>query len=402
LLQNIWFGLVPVSERGWLVERRMGALEEELVVSTGLNHQVSTKQLLQGALEDEVKVLGNGGGKKKTMIGEYETKRVRWQGVEYKHTKSPHDEEEEEEEEGEGEDMLQQEELGKRTDTVAKNLPPGSKMQQQAANLLLTRSLSKNNSFFMGQISPRIISPRETAAQDISELREKAKFLEAALKAKSMEIEGLKLSAREKETDLLDKIECLELANEQLLQGGSDEEGTDQQLQMELTRLQKQNALLAQRERELQFQLSTKDMLQKEVNHLQELNQQLMDDRLQSSSNTDPNSLEEPVGKLAERIAFLETELAEAVEVNNMYKSQLQSVFSKQENVQVAALQNFGNVDDIIAELLDLRQRTKMQETELQDLRDRFFLMSIHLAETEASREELLMKVNRLHKLLRH
>jgi hypothetical protein len=91
--------LVPVSERGWLVERRMGALEEELVVSTGLNHQVSTKQLLQGALEDEVKVLGNGGGKKKTMIGEYETKRVRWQGVEYKHTKSPHDEEEEEEEE---------------------------------------------------------------------------------------------------------------------------------------------------------------------------------------------------------------------------------------------------------------------------------------------------------------
>jgi hypothetical protein len=28
--------------------------------------------------------------------------------------------------------------------------------------------------------------------------------------------------------------------------------------------------------------------------------------------------------------------------------------------------------------------------------------MSIHLAETEASREELLMKVNRLHKLLRH
>ncbi len=56
-----------MSERGWLVERRMGALEEELVVSTGLNHQVSRKQLLQGTLEDEVKVLGNGGGKRPSV-----------------------------------------------------------------------------------------------------------------------------------------------------------------------------------------------------------------------------------------------------------------------------------------------------------------------------------------------
>jgi chromosome segregation ATPase len=363
----------------------MGALEEEPV--TGLNHQVSRKL---GALEDQVQGLEKGGGGKAIDGYEFgkpvlEIKRVRWQNVEYKHASS---------DEG---DIPQ--ELGKRADMPDSELEyetasklPGSQMQAKGnVNPLLTRALSKGNSF-MGQISPRS-SPRD--AQEIVDLVEKAKFLEAALKAKSMEIESLKQTCHEKETDLLDKIECLELANEQLLQGGSDA-GTEQ-LQMELTRLQKQNALLAQRERELQFQLSTKDMLQQEVSHLQELNQQLMDDRLQTTVDPD-----EPVGKLAEKIAFLETELAEAIEVNNMYKSQLQFAFSKQENVQAAALQNFGNVDDIIHELLQLRQQTKTQETELQDLRDRFFLMSIHLAETEASREELHMKVKRLQNLLRH
>jgi len=269
-----------------------------------------------------------------------------------------------------------------------------------------------------GQIisDPRsIFGPQEAAdGQEISIdeiLREKVEFLEAALKAKVMEMESLKRASREKETDLLDKIECLELANEQLLQGGADAGGIEQ-LQMELMRLQNQNSMLARREHELQLQLSTTDMLQNEMKHLQELNEQLIDDRVQAqkinnlrsaaSVLPDPAELPEPAGNslLEERIDFLETELAEATEVNNMYKAQLQFSFSKEENVQATALRSFGeNVTDIITELLDLRKRTKTQEAELQDLRNRFILMSIQLAETEASREELLMKIKKLQNL---
>jgi hypothetical protein len=270
-----------------------------------------------------------------------------------------------------------------------------------------------------GQIisDPRsIFGPHEEAAdgQEISIdeiLREKVEFLEAALKAKVMEMESLKRASREKETDLLDKIECLELANEQLLQGGADAGGTDQ-LQMELMRLQNQNSMLAQRGHELQLQISTTDMLQNEVKHLQELNEQLIDERVQAqkinnlrstaSVLPDPAELPEPAENslLEERIDFLETELAEAMEVNNMYKAQLQFSFSKEENVQATALRSFGeNVTDIITELLDLRKRTKTQEAELQDLQNRFILMSIQLAETQASREELLMKIKKLQNL---
>ena len=255
----------------------------------------------------------------------------------------------------------------------------------------LTRSHSRSNSL-VGPMSPRSASKE---AQEIGDLREKVKFLEAALKAKSLDVEAWKRSSHEKETNLLYQIECLELANEQLLQGGVDN-GLEQ-LQLELTRLQKQNAMLAQRERELQFQLSTMDMLQKEVQHLQEVNEQLVDT---ASRNGEGNG-EEGGGKLLEKVTYLEAELSEALEVNNMYKLQLHTAFAEQENVQAAALRNFGDVDQVICELLTLRKQTKAQEDELQDIRDRFFLMSIHLAETEASREELLMKVKRLQNLVR-
>jgi hypothetical protein len=150
-------------------------------------------------------------------------------------------------------------------------------------------------------------------------------------------------------------------------------------------------------------------MLQNEVKHLQELNEQLIDDRVQAQKINNLRSAAsvlpdpaEPAGNslLEERIDFLETELAEAMEVNNMYKEQLQFSFSKEENVQATALRSFGeNVTDIITELLDLRKRTKTQEAELQDLRNRFILMSIQLAETQASREELLMKIKKLQNL---
>jgi hypothetical protein len=246
-------------------------------------------------------------------------------------------------------------------------------------------------------VSSKLLLPRSLGSAtderkmpelEMDDIRKKNKLLEAAMTAQAMDMEAMKQEFQERENDLLDKIECLELANEQLLAGGENS-GMMEQLQMELTRLQKQNTLLAQRERELQFQLSTKDMLQKEVHHLQELNEQLLHTRLvPEEAETEAES-----SKMLERIVTLETELAEAMEVNNLYRSQLQTA------VKTTTTTTAGNdhLVDAQEELLQqLKLQVKEQASELQEIRDRFYLMSIRLAETEAQHEETLMKMKRL------
>lgn len=83
----------------------------------------------------------------------------------------------------------------------------------------------------MGPMSPRF---EIRAAKEINELQEKVKLMEEELRRKSAVIETLSFNHKERESELLKQIECLELANEQLLQGGND---SSIQLQMELTRL---------------------------------------------------------------------------------------------------------------------------------------------------------------------
>jgi hypothetical protein len=234
---------------------------------------------------------------------------------------------------------------------------------------------------FVSPMSPR--SPSIT-----SDLLEKNRSLEAALKKSQAENEFLKREHEEEKSNLLEALERLELANEQLLAGG--ENCGMEQLQMELTRLQKHNTVLSQREQELQFQLSTKDMLQKEVQHLQELNEQLLETRLPAETESESGN------KMLERIETLETELAEALEVNNLYKSQLHTAFAESKNVQ-APIE--GSSEE---EIVKLREQVKSLEAELQDLRDRYFVISIRMAEREAQHEEAMMKVRRLQSPIKH
>ncbi|CAM6037672.1 unnamed protein product [Sphagnum compactum] len=220
-------------------------------------------------------------------------------------------------------------------------------------------------------------------------LQEKVRFLEGELKIKCSELDSMKQMFQEREHEFLKKIECLQLANQQLLDGGGADSSV--QLQMELSRLQRQNSTLSMRERELQFQISTQEML----------NEQLKETRKPNAgdSSTEATMEEAAKSQLEARMSALEQELAEALEVNNMYKIQLHNAFAKQKNVHAAALHNAGNVEDVVKELLQLRQWTKAQENELQDLQDRFFLISVRLAESVAQREELLMKVKRIQHL---
>lgn len=215
------------------------------------------------------------------------------------------------------------------------------------------------------------------AAKEIQDLQEKVKVMEEDLRRKAAVIETQSFNHKEREAELLYKIECLELANEQLLQGGDD---SSIQLQMELTRLQRQNSVLQLRERELQFQINTQEMIKT----------QMLDKR---PTHTEPLN---PVKQLESKVAILESKLAEAVEVSNMYKIQLHEAFTRQKSMQSASLLNLGDGEDVLKELQKLRKQTKEQETELLDLQDRFFITTVHLAESAAQKEELLSKLKRL------
>lgn len=224
----------------------------------------------------------------------------------------------------------------------------------------------------MGPMSPRF---ELRAAKEIQNLQEKVKNLEEMLRRKCAALETQSINHVEKENELLNKVKCLELANEQLLQGGND---SSIQLQMELTRLQRQNSMLQLRERELQFQF-TQEMMKT----------QILDTR---PTKPEPINL---VEDLESKVAVLESKLAEAVEVRNMYKLQLHEAFTRQNSVQSAALLNLDG-DDVLKELQKLRKQTKDLEAELLDLQDRFFITTVRVAEAAAQKEELLSKLKRL------
>ncbi|KAJ7557258.1 hypothetical protein O6H91_05G119200 [Diphasiastrum complanatum] len=230
-------------------------------------------------------------------------------------------------------------------------------------------------------------SSQSLANFELTHLRENVKLLEDKIRLKALELDTLKREFSEKEMVLCEKIDYLEMANEQLAEG-QDDSGLEQ-LQNELTRLQNHNALLLRREQELLLKLSTQELLQSEMQRLQEDNEQL-DCKLSKLLETMDS------GNPLERIVQLETELADALEANNMYKTQLQSAFAQQHNVHAAALQNLGNVDQVIADLMAFKKQTVALEEDLKEMRDRYFSMSLKYAEVEAEREELVFTVRTL------
>lgn len=217
-------------------------------------------------------------------------------------------------------------------------------------------------------------------SKEVVELRKKLRFVEGELETITKEFEV-------KERDLDAKIEYLENVNQQLTQ--AQKEFSTDKLQVELTKLQKQNSSLSDQEHELLSKLDSQDLLQKEIEKLQEVNKQL---------HTQLSRFRETVksGDILDRVLSLETELAEALESNAMYKSQLRSFLCQDQNVHVAALQNFGSVDQVVNDLLRYKQTASSLEAELKDMRERYLQMSLQFAEVEAQREQLVMTVKNL------
>lgn len=242
-------------------------------------------------------------------------------------------------------------------------------------------ALSKAEQKYLGMPISKVeqTSPSRDS-KEVAELREKLRFIEGELETVTKEFEV-------KERDLDAKIEYLENVNRQLTQ--AQKEFSADKLQGEVTRLQKQNPSLSDRERELLSKLGSQDSIQKEIEKLREINKEL---HTQLSIYREA----EKSGDILDRVFALETELAEALESNTMYKSQLRSFLCQDQNVHVAALQNFGTVDQIVNDLLQYKQTVSSLQSELKDMQERYFQMSLQFADVEAQREELVMTVKNL------
>ncbi|KAL8090334.1 hypothetical protein AgCh_039706 [Apium graveolens] len=89
---------------------------------------------------------------------------------------------------------------------------------------------------------------------------------------------------------------------------------------------------------------------------------------------------------LTSRIQFLEIELAEALEANDMYKDQLKRMLSDSSGI---------NADSKTVDK-ESDQRMLLLETELKELRELYLHKSLKCAEVEAQREQLVMKLKTL------
>ncbi|KAH7291680.1 hypothetical protein KP509_29G028700 [Ceratopteris richardii] len=158
------------------------------------------------------------------------------------------------------------------------------------------------------------------------------------------------------------------------------------QLIKEIHNLQDENASLYQEKVDL---MSAQEALQKETDSLKE-EKEALELALSSFSSACGGEI------LSQRISALEMELTEVLEANNMYKKELQSAFAKQHNVQMAALEKLGSVDQVIQDLADLKRKNMLLEEELRDMQQRYFNMSLQFAEVEAEREELVMTIRNL------
>ncbi|KAK9168524.1 hypothetical protein Syun_000664 [Stephania yunnanensis] len=94
---------------------------------------------------------------------------------------------------------------------------------------------------------------------------------------------------------------------------------------------------------------------------------------------------------LVTKLLSLETELAEALEANNMYKAQLKELLTDRTNGH-AHTSKKSSESEVLSNG-QYRVKISSLETELKDIRERYFNMSLKYAEVEAQREELVMKM---------
>ncbi|KAI5578398.1 hypothetical protein BDE02_08G025900 [Populus trichocarpa] len=92
------------------------------------------------------------------------------------------------------------------------------------------------------------------------------------------------------------------------------------------------------------------------------------------------------------KIQLLENELAEALEANDMYKAQLKSLLTEEYKDPLNAPKKLLD-EDVVVEGDGYEGKMLSLQTELKDLQERYFDMSLKYAEVEAERAKLVLKL---------
>ncbi|XP_055834900.1 uncharacterized protein LOC129903389 [Solanum dulcamara] len=95
-------------------------------------------------------------------------------------------------------------------------------------------------------------------------------------------------------------------------------------------------------------------------------------------------------GNALERVLALEIELAEALKAKNK-PSMFQSSFLKQHSDDEAIFKSFRDINELIKEMLEIKEKHVAKENELREMHDRYSQLSLQFAEVEGERQKLKM-----------
>ncbi|XP_010692592.1 uncharacterized protein LOC104905685 isoform X2 [Beta vulgaris subsp. vulgaris] len=166
---------------------------------------------------------------------------------------------------------------------------------------------------------------------------------------------------------------------------------TMDRLQKELERMRNENTLF------LDENSDEPDCegLRKEQGHLEEVTKEL--GNMSSLYNDFSRS-----GNSVERVLALELELAEALQAKKKSTIQFQSSFLKLHTDEAAVFQSFRDINELIKDMLEMKERYSAMESELKEMHERYSQLSLDFAEVEGERQKLTMTLKNVRSPKKH
>ncbi|KAK4352423.1 hypothetical protein RND71_027941 [Anisodus tanguticus] len=169
----------------------------------------------------------------------------------------------------------------------------------------------------------------------------------------------------------------IDFSNEQF--GSRNLRSSMEHLHEELERMKRENSLVP----EDHYSDPSFEVLQSELVRLHKANEEL---RSMFPTFKDIAS----TGNALERVLALEIELAEALKAKNK-SSMFQSSFLKQHSDDEAIFKSFRDINELIKEMLEIKEKHVAKENELKEMHDRYSQLSLQFAEVEGERQKLKM-----------
>ncbi|KAL9236999.1 hypothetical protein vseg_011593 [Gypsophila vaccaria] len=152
-----------------------------------------------------------------------------------------------------------------------------------------------------------------------------------------------------------------------------------ERLQKELERMRSENTLLPgdQNPDELAGEVLQRDHVQLEM----------VSEELENMSSLYNDSSR--TGNSVERVLALELELAEVLQAKKKPNVQFQSSFLKLHSDEAAVFQSFRDINELIKDMLEMKEKHTAMETELREMHERYSQLSLDFAEVEGERQKL-------------